>query len=34
MFYWSALKRMSAASLLLIVLWAMALWALQVIKLP
>ncbi len=34
MFYWSALRRMSAAAVLLACLWAMAFWALHTVRLP
>ncbi len=34
MFYWSALKRMGAAGILLLALWAMVFWALQAVRLP
>ncbi len=33
MFYWSALKRMGAATLLLAILWLLAFWALEGVKL-
>lgn len=34
MFYWSAVRRMGAACLLLLALWALALWALSPVRLP
>lgn len=32
MFYWSAIKRISTATILLLVLWAMVFWALLQVR--
>lgn len=34
MFYWSAMKRIGAASFLLLILWALTFWALLPVRLP
>jgi hypothetical protein len=34
MFYWSVLSRISAASLLLLLLWGITFWAMLPVRLP